>query len=134
MWAKLPFVLNAHHEYYEAMPINVVPISGESNCRFFLGGIDFVLVGVDFYAEPNKAKSNKTRVASVSLRVESPDQYRAFWAAIKDKYSESYDSDNGSKWCSDYSCFSGKYGTIKIRTTPYVVSILDAVKVDSSYF
>ena len=44
----------------------------------FLGGIEFVLVDADFYAEPNKAKSNKTRVASVSLRVESPDQYRAF--------------------------------------------------------
>ena len=135
-WRKmnLEFVQKAFKEFYEAKSIRVVPISGESDCKFSLGGIELVLSYVDFHDEPNKAKINKTRLSLVSLEIMSPDQNRAFWAAIKDKYSESYDSSHGEKWCSDYSCFSRYNEYVNITFTPYVTSILDAVKVDSSYF
>ena len=100
--------------------------SPNPKCEFVVGGLRFLIIRVVFEKDPSG--SRPLRLQFLGLYMPRDDQERAFSAAIKQKYSQ---TDSGI--CSKYTCISGG-PRVYFNPTPYVTSVLDAVKVDPSKF
>jgi len=106
--------------------------TGKEDCGFELGGIQFIIRAVSI--DSNKI-SGRESTKEVDIVIPDPASRRAFQASIRNKYELATESDS-PKYCSKYSCFEFHDGMIydSITPTPYTISILDAIKVDSTQF
>ena len=100
--------------------------------NFIIGGISISPQAVNLSA--NSGTSSGLMTSSVEFVIKDESQFRAFVAAIKDKYDAVSDDQSETLYCSNYTCWRFEYDTIFATPTPYTVSILDRVKIDSSKF
>ena len=104
-------------------------------CKDFLvGGIPLTPIFV--YFGSNSGTSSKTMAISVRFDFFDNSQSRAFKAALAQKYEYSLDEDMNQRYCSRFTCWGlsdvNKSSPIKAYPTPYTVSLLDQVKLDTS--
>ena len=125
---------------FETRLNNSFPINREKKrvieyrkCKNFLvGGIPLSPDYVEFGS--NSGTSSKSMATMVSFRFFDDSQSRAVKATIAKKYPGTSDGH-----CSKYTCWNlgddiAKAGGITARPTPYTVSLLDQVTVDTSDF
>jgi hypothetical protein len=100
-------------------------------CKNFKpGGIPINVYSVTFGS--NSGTSSKTMTTQARFSFFDNSQSRAFKAALAKRYTYSTDS-----YCSKYTCWDlgddiDKAGSITATPTPYTVSLLDQVKIDTS--
>ena len=102
--------------------------------NFVIGGISISPQAVSLSA--NSGTSSGGMTSSVEFVIKDKSQFRAFVAAIKDKYDAVSDDyyQGETLYCSRYTCWRFELDTIFATPTPYTVSILDKVRIDSSKF
>ena len=84
----------------------------------------------------NSGTQSGTMATSLAIEFSHPSQSRAVKAALSRKYKLTYDNDFDEKYCSKYTCWDlgdiNYAGNIYARPTPYAISILDRISLDSS--
>lgn len=111
---------------YEGMTYNQ-----RIECKdFAVGGIPINVNRVEFGA--NSGTKSKTMTKSVEFSFFDDSQSRAFKASLSQKYDF-----QTSGYCSKFTCWNlgediNSSGSIKATPTPYTVSLLDKVKINSS--
>ena len=101
--------------------------------NFIIGGINLSPEEVYLGASSGTASGKMTGKVEFAIKDES--QYRAFVAAIKDKYDAVSEGQVETHYCSRYTCWTFDRDRIaRANPTPYSISILDKVKIDSSKF
>lgn len=82
----------------------------------------------------NSGTASGKMTVSVEFRIKDKSQFRAFVAAIKDKYNPVSEGHDETLYCSRYTCWKFELESIYATPTPYTISILDKVKIDPSEF
>ena len=108
----------------ETSPVISSPYRKE--CQYELGGVTFYLE--DVWLSRSPTRFTPTRTDQVFFVVPNEAERRAFTASFEKKYGA-----GGDEVCSRYTCLIASF-PFMAQPTPYVTSILDAVKVDSSQF
>lgn len=113
--------------YYLAHNARNTKSSTAPECLFSAGGIKLELDRVEFSNTPT-AFDRDIYTKKIGLFVPSEKQGRAFGAAFTKKYNTTLNGDV----CSKYTCINdpGRYNFVE--PTPYTISILDQVKIDTS--
>lgn len=145
-YAYHPSTLNLLRSFdqklFETSLNNSFPINWEKNrdteyreCKNFLvGGIPLNPEEVKFGS--NSGTSSKSMATEVRFSFFDDSQSRAFKAALAQKYEYSLDEDMNQRYCSRFTCWGlsdvNKSSSIVAYPTPYTVSLLDQVKLDTS--
>ncbi len=102
--------------------------------NFLVGGIPLNPRSVKFGS--NSGTSSKSMAIRVTFEFFDASQSRAFKAALAQKYEYSLDEDMNQRYCSRFTCWElsdvNKSSSIVAYPTPYTVSLLDQVKLDTS--
>ena len=125
---KFPKCLKPEYEfYYLAYNARNKKSGTEPECLFSVGGINLYLETVEF-SNATTTFDEDVYTKKITLVVLSEKQGRAFGAAFTKKYNTPLNGDV----CSKYTCINnpGRYNLVE--PTPYTISLLDQVKVDSS--
>jgi len=108
----------------------------DENCATLrIGGINIRVD--DVVLERNSGTKSGWMTSKVYFTFNDISQYRAFEAAIKEKYEISLEESEKAEapvYCSKYTCWELKSRRQRATATSYAVSLLDKVKVNSSEF
>ena len=101
---------------------------------FAPASIPMTITEVDF--DRNSGTQSGTMATEVTIEFSDQSQSRAIKAALSQKYKLTYNDDFNERYCSKYTCWRlgdiNSAGDIYAYPTPYTISILDRVSLNSS--